>query len=281
LSSISKKQINLLTDAEIEDIYSRPKFDDNERDYFFQLSEDEHNLLKKYSGIKSKVFFILQIGYFKALQQFYKFSLEEVVDDINFIIKKHYSTVKNENKLSGTLWKEHYREQKSDILKLYGYREWSDSLKKITINHLEKLIRIHPKGNDTLRELFVFLENEKITIPSYRTIQDLFTQVFKTERDRLEKIVREIPSDFNNQLESIIKNDDGLTQLNVIRMDQKDFSYTALKLEVKKAEKIKELYRFCKTLIPSLQLSNNAVRYYGSLAEQYTPSRLRKLKKPQ
>ena len=64
-------------------------------------------------------------------------------------------------------------------------------------------------------------------------------------------------------------------------MDQKDFSYTALKLEVKKAEKIKELYQLCKTLVPSLQLSNNAVRYYGSLAEQYTPSRLRKLKKPQ
>ena len=33
-------------------------------------------------------------------------------------------------------------------------------------------------------------------------------------------------------------------------MDQKDFSYTALKLEIKKAEKIKELYHLCKTLDP-------------------------------
>jgi hypothetical protein len=278
---MSKKQINLLTDAEIEDIYARPKFKDVERDYFFQLSDDEHNLLKKYASIKSKLFFILQIGYFKAMKQFYKFTLDEVVDDLNYIIKKHYSSAEEEKKISGNLWKENYREQKADILKLYDYREWSDSLKKIAIDQLEKLIRIHPKGNDTLREFFVFLENEKITYPSYRTIQDLFTQVFKTERDRLEKIMREIPSHLNEQLERIIKNDDGLTQLSVIRMDQKDFSYTALKLEVKKTEKIKELYRLCKTLIPSLQLSNNAVRYYSSLAEQYTPSRLRKLKKPQ
>lgn len=278
----NKERLNLLTDAEVEDIYSRPKFnDDNERDYFFTLNEGEHNLLKKYTSIKSKVFLILQIGYFKAIQQFYKLSLNEVEDDVNFIIKKHYSTVENKKKLSGTLWKEQYRIQKSDILKLYGYREWSDSLKRTTINQLKKIIRIHPKGNDTLRELFVFFENEKITIPSYRTIQDLFTLIFKEERDRLEKIVQEIPSDLNRQLEEIIKNDDGFTQLNVIRMDQKNFSYTALKLEVKKATKIKELYRLCKTLIPSLQLSNNAVRYYGSLAEQYTPSRLRKLKKPQ
>ena len=61
---MSKKQINLLTDAEIEDIYARPKFDDVERDYFFQLSDEEHNLLKKYTSIKSKVFLISQIGYF-------------------------------------------------------------------------------------------------------------------------------------------------------------------------------------------------------------------------
>lgn len=276
----NKERLNLLTDSEVEDLYSRPKFNDEERDYFFMLNEEEHKLLKKYTSIKSKVFLILQMGYFKAVQQFYRFSLDEVKDDVSFVVKKHYSS-ENKKKLSGTLWKENYSEQKYDILKLYAYREWSDSLKKMTIDQLEKLIRLHPKGNDTLRELFVFLENEKITFPSYRTIQDLFTHIFKTERDRLEKIVQEIPSDLNKQLEEIIKNDAGLTQLSVIQIDQKDFSYTALKREIKKSEKLKKLYHLCKSLIPSLQLSNNAVRYYGSLAEQYTPSRLRKLKKAQ
>ncbi|PIR10203.1 MAG: transposase, partial [Gammaproteobacteria bacterium CG11_big_fil_rev_8_21_14_0_20_46_22] len=279
---MSKKQINLLTDSEISDLYSIPIFnDDNERDHFFTLGDAEHKLLKKYTSVKSKVYLIMQIGYFKAIQQFYKFSLDDVKDDVNFIIKKHYSSEENKKELTGTLWKDNYRTQKEDILTLYGYREWSYPLKKITVNQLEKLIRIHPKGSDTLRELYIFLENEKIIFPSYRTIQDLFTRVFKTERDRLEKIVLEIPSDLKKQLEEIIKNDGGLTQLNVIRMDQRDFTYTALKLEVQKVLKIKELYQLCKTLIPSLQLSNNAVRYYGSLAEQYTASRLRRLKKPQ
>lgn len=276
----NRERLHLLTDSEVEDLYARPEFNDDDRDYFFTLNEEEHTLLKKYKSLKSKVFLILQMGYFKAIQQFYKFSLDEVKDDVSFVIKKHYSD-KNRNKLSGDLWKENYSEQKSDILKLYGYREWSDALKKMTIDHIKKLIQLHPKGNDTLRELFVFLENEKITFPSYRTIQDLFTHVFKIERDRLEAIIQKIPGDLKNQLEEIIKNDNGLTQLSVIQADQKDFSYTALKLEIKKAEKIKKLYCLCKTLIPSLQLSNNAVRYYGSLAEQYTPSRLRKLKKAQ
>ncbi len=185
----NKERLNLLTDAEVADLYSRPEFNDEERDYFFTLNREEHHLLKKYTSLKSKVFLILQMGYFKAIQQFYKFSLDEVKVDVNFILKKHYSSEKI-RRISGAIWKENYGEQKFDVLKMYGYREWSDALKEAIIDRLEKLIRLHPKGNDTLRELFIFLENEKITFLSYRTIQDLFTQVFKTERDRLEKIVR-------------------------------------------------------------------------------------------
>lgn len=158
----NKEKLNLLTNAEVEDIYSRPKFnDDNERDYFFALTEREHKLLKKYTSIKSKVFFILQLGYFKAIQQFYKFSLHEVEDDVNFIIKKHYLSAENKKKLSGTLWKEQHRMQKKDILKLYGYREWSDSLKRITINQLKKLIRIHPKGMIRYVNYLFFLRMKK------------------------------------------------------------------------------------------------------------------------
>jgi hypothetical protein len=86
----NKERLNLLTDAEVSDLYSIPIFnDDNERDRFFTLSDDEHKLLEKYSSIKSKIYFIIQIGYFKAIQQFYKFSLDGVKEDVNFILKKH------------------------------------------------------------------------------------------------------------------------------------------------------------------------------------------------
>ena len=64
---MSKKQINLLTDSEISDLYSIPIFnDDNERDHFFTLGDAEHKLLKKYTSVKSKVYLIMQIGYFKG-----------------------------------------------------------------------------------------------------------------------------------------------------------------------------------------------------------------------
>lgn len=273
------ERINLLTDVEVTELYGIPQFDETERDYYFQLDNNEQNLLEKYTGIKSKLFLILQLGYFKAKKQIFKFSLENVIEDINHVIKKYYHSIDNKNTPTGHLWKEIYREQKSDILALYDYREWSDAFKEKIICQIEKLIRLFPKGNDTLRELFVFFEKEKITLPSYRTLQDFFTTAFRTERNRIAKIMRAIPDDFSKKLEEIIKNDNGLTQLNVIRLDQKDFSYTALKLEVKKVKQIEKLYQLSKTLVPSLELSNNAVRYYARLAEHYSASRLRKLQK--
>ncbi len=59
----NEERLNLLTDAEVSDLYSIPIFsDDNERDHFFTLSDAEHKLLEKYTSIKSKVYLIIQIG---------------------------------------------------------------------------------------------------------------------------------------------------------------------------------------------------------------------------
>ncbi len=90
-------------------------------------------------------------------------------------------------------------------------------------------------------------------------------------------MIEAIPIKLKNKLDEVVNNYQGLSQLNIIRCDQKDFSYSALKLEIKKVTQITELYQLCKTLIPSLQLSNNAVRYYAIMAEHYHASRTRKL----
>lgn len=273
------KHINLLTDAEVEELYSRPKFNKAERDYYFLLSDKEHQSLSQYRNLKSKLYFILHLGYFKASKQFYKFSIEMVQADVTYLIEKYFSPTQKPP--SGTLWKESYRQQKLEILSLCQYHEWSTEFIPKALGHLKKLIRLYPKGNDTLRELFVFLENQRITIPSYRTLQNLFTQVFKEEKERLDGVMLKIPKHLQLNLESLIKNDNGLSQLNIIRMDQKDFKYSAISDEVKKVALLRELYQLSKTIIPSLDISDNAVRYYALLAEQYSASRIRRLAKPQ
>ncbi len=82
-------------------------------------------------------------------------------------------------------------------------------------------------------------------------------------------------------MEGLIRQEDGLTHLNIMRTDQKDFQYTALKLEVEKAQNLSDLYLFCKSHLPKLCLSKNTIRYYADLADQYAPAHLRRLSKAQ
>jgi TnpA family transposase len=273
-------RIKLLSDVEVAELYALPKFDEIDREYYFSINENENKVLTKLIKPHTRLYFILQLGYFRAKKMFYKISSGAISDDILHIKKRYFSGGVNDVEFQEKLPKDSLLQQKVDILRLFQYQEWSNEIKPDVVAHLRDLIKLYPKGNDTLRELFVFLENKRITIPSYRTLQDLFTEAFSFEMERLSQSMLFFPKNIREKLDELIKNDDGFTPLNIVRSDQKDFNYRALRNEVKKAQLLSGIYELSKTTIPSLGLSTNAVRYYASLAEHYTASRMRKLRKP-
>lgn len=82
------KRINLLSNVEVIDLYARPDFNDDERELYFTLNEQEQIILNSYTTINTQLYFILQLGYFKAKQQFFKcFATAQY--DIKFILKHH------------------------------------------------------------------------------------------------------------------------------------------------------------------------------------------------
>ena len=78
----NKTRINLLSDAEIEELYNIPHFTKQDREIFFALSKNDYKLLNQYRTQKLKLYFILQLGYFRATQQFYSFDFQDVSEDI-------------------------------------------------------------------------------------------------------------------------------------------------------------------------------------------------------
>jgi hypothetical protein len=273
------KRIHLLSKPEIEDLYSLPQFNQDERRYYFSLSKSELNDLDLYKNVKTRLYFILQLGYFKATQQFYNFNFEDVKADIRFIFKTYLQT--NPLNLKGKISRNYNQKQKENILKLVGYSAWSETHSLQVESHLCELVKTYPKTHNAFRELLVYFEAKKIVIPSYRTLQDIFTKVLRIEQKRISSLILSFPKHLQKQLEDLIHHEDGLTQLNIMRSDQKDFQYTALKLEIEKTKKLSELYLFCKSCIPKLGLSKNAIRYYADLTDQYAPARLRRLSKAQ
>ncbi|NJK53119.1 MAG: transposase [Leptolyngbyaceae cyanobacterium SU_3_3] len=105
----------------------------------------------------------------------------------------------------------------------------------------------------------------------------MFTAAFTAEESRLQSLLMSIPTEWQEQLSELIEDEDKLKQLNLLRADQKDFRFTAVKFEIKKAQKIEGLYNFAEQFLPSLKISKNAIRYYADVVEQYAASRLRRL----
>jgi hypothetical protein len=162
-------------------------------------------------------------------------------------------------------------------LNLFDYKEWSSEYLDRVRSHICALIRFYPKSHGAVRQLLNYFDNTKITIPSYRIIQDMFTAAYSIEEDRINKLIFTIHDDQLKKLSDLIHKKDGFPQLNIIRSDQKDFQFTAVRSEVKKAKSISLLYDFSKEFIPTLKISKNAVRYYADIAEQYPASRLRQI----
>lgn len=277
------RYIQLLNNAELEALYAPPQLNDEEREFYFFLNEQELKLLDQYTQPQTALSFILQLGYFRAKHLFFDLNKNKtsLLDDIHHIARRYGCCDVGDDLSQFKIGRDSLRDQKRVILDLFNYRKWSVELAPAVCAHLSYLVKLFPKGNDTMRELLVFFEKERITLPSYRVIQDMFTESFSAEKDRLDKILLQLSDNIQTKLEALIKNNDGLTQLNIMRYDQKDFKYHSIRDEVKKARSLSELYSFAKTFIPELTLSTNAVRYYASLVEQYPASRLRKLNKSQ
>lgn len=269
------KRLYLLPDAEITNLYARPDFNADERKLYFSLNPTEEKALAEYSNTRTKVFFILQLGYFKAKYQFFSFNVDDVRADVDYIVSQFFQ--KTSLPLTGRPSRQYISLQKQAILDLFDYQDWSEEKKPMIESHLGELLKYYPKCHDALRQLWVYLDSQKIVIPTYRTLQDLFTQAFATETKRLDSILLQIPSVQQKQLADLIQCEKGITKLNVLRADQKDFHYTAFKAEIAKATELADLYAFSNQFIPTLELSKNAIRYYSDLAERYAASRLRRL----
>ena len=157
------KRIHLLSEAEIADLYARPDFNHSEKKIYFTLNACELDALNQYSNTRTRVYFILQLGYFKAKQQFFKFKFEDVRTDVEYILFNFFNST--DSALSGQISRNYINQQRGNILHLLSYQDWSSKYKPQIEVHICKLLRYYPKGHSALRQLLIHFNNQQIVIP--------------------------------------------------------------------------------------------------------------------
>lgn len=273
------KLLTVLSEAEQYAIYGLPDFDDAQRLEYLALSETELELAASRPGLHAQVYCILQIGYFKAKHSFFRFDWNEVEDDCAFVLSRYFIGDVFEHK--PITHHEHYT-QRGRIAALFGYRPWTSDFLPELAHQVESIVRRDVSPGFIAAELLIWLNEHKIIRPGYTTLQELISETLSAERRRLGGLLAEILDDETKaKLDQLLIRDDTLSQLAALKQDAKNFGWRQMAREREKRTLLEPLHRIAKALLPKLDVSQQNLLYYASLANFYTVHDLRHLKSEQ
>ncbi|MBF0290240.1 MAG: Tn3 family transposase [SAR324 cluster bacterium] len=268
-------RLQIIPRQEIEDIYGLPRFNDEEREYFFSLTSLEEHAMEHYRTPATKSLFHLQLGYFKAKRNFFILEKEVIASDIKYLQKWFPQITPNEIIAVSPATK---GRQQKDILKIHGYRLLGKVEREKLGTKAKYCATISIKPAFIFRELLKYLSEHRIVFPSYSTMQDLIGKTILKERQRIDNYFnKKLPSPALRQIESLLSIDEKDYALTKIKKDSKDFSHGQIKGDVKKRNQLLEVYRFSKVHLPKLKISSESVKYYASLIDHYSVKRLTSL----
>jgi TnpA family transposase len=276
----SNERLTILSEAEKTALYGIPDFDDFQRVEFFSMTDAERSLTLRRRGVLKQIYCLLQIGYFKAKQAFFQFSLDEVPpEDVTFLLQRYFP---GQTLTVEPLSTREYYAQRREIVALFGYRLWTDNDLPTLRDKTTLLARTDVTPTFLLAEMMVFLIGQRIVRPGYSTLQTIIRDSLSTERERLEQLVEAALTDASREaLHQLLVRESTLSDLAALKQDAKSFRYRQMGLEIQKRLTLAPLYAIAKALLPKLELSQLNIAYYASLANFYTIYDLRRLKSGQ
>lgn len=274
------RRLTILSAAEKLALYGLPNFDDFQRVEFLAMTDAERDLALRRNGLLAQVYCLLQTGYFKAKQAFFRFSLEDVPpEDIAFLLQRYFP---GQAPTMQPLNAKEYYAQRKEIAALFGYRLWSDEDLPTLLNKATLLARADVTPAFLLTQLMAFLIGQRIVRPGYTTLQTIIRDALSAERQRLEQRVEEALDDTARAaLQKLLVHENALSELAAIKQDAKNFGHKMMVAERQKRATLAPLYAMAKALLPSLDISQLNIAYYASLANFYTIYDLRRLKSGQ
>ena len=273
----TQERLRILGDDEIDTLYGRPRFTHEERVQYFALSPTEKAALVQLHSIKSQVFFIRQLGYFKARSLFCTFTLQEVKEDAKYILEHYFP---DKQIVDVNIAKVTRLKQQHLIRELFNYR-YCDARERQTLDvKAQQAARVCGKPIYVFRELLHYLQQQCVVLPGYRFMQDTVSQALGDEQDRLVALMRDhlTPPDIE-ALRRLLADSPGLYEITQLKHEPRDFSAGEIKREIRRGDQIQLLYRRAEQLLPVFEISNESVKYYASLVSYYSVYKLKRLNK--
>jgi hypothetical protein len=250
--------------------FGEPKFKMEQRKFYFDLTQEEHQYLNTLTSDVSKLHYILLSGYFHS--SFTIFSLDQIdvpQDDINFICDRFKLNADKYQISRSTLNKHQFTI--CDLSLVSQYR--SNKHRQLLIKKAEGFAKLHIKPIFIFTEIVQRLLDFGLTMPSYREFQMVISNAIRTEESRIIKLLKNIPDKINNDINELLASDKEINLTAIITLP-KNVSNKEIETEIARLKRLNHLYTFTSEFIPTLKLSLESVKYYSSLVKYYGRSKL-------
>ncbi len=180
-----QKRLQILGDEEIENLYGLPRFTPKEQMEYFTLLPKEFTAIEQLPRIRSRIYTILQLGYFKARHLFFTFSFSIVEKDLKHIQERYFPNFQL-NKLE--LGKVTRLNQQRLILELCNYHTCDSEARTALKSKARTAARVGGKPIYVFRELVHHLEEQRLVAPGYSIMQTVVGQAITYEQNRLSTV---------------------------------------------------------------------------------------------
>jgi len=198
--------IKILPSQNIKRFDNPPEFSGEQRKQMFAVQNWVLDLLGTFTSPINKVGFVLQLGYFKAVNKFYT-SKKYHQKDVEYVAR---SLKINFNKVKITDYKDRtFLRHQETILEETGFKKFTPAMKELLIKEAELLTSRQSKPRLIFMSLVDFLQTKKIQVPSYNTVAEIITESLKEfERNLVQIIDSTLTEDEKKLVEDLLEKED-------------------------------------------------------------------------
>jgi hypothetical protein len=267
--------IKILTSKDIEIFDCPPKFNEEEREHFFNLPVWAVSLVETFRTPTNKVGFILQLGYFKAVNKFFSSSKFYQID-IQFIAKKLniYVDTISLSQYTRTTFERH----QEIVLEKLGVRKFDESTKPFLLKEALSLCSKQMKPRLIFMSLVDFLREKKVEIPNYNTFAEIISDALRDfEKSLIATIEKRLSIEEKQLLDELLKFGEEYLEgekqdakikrykITLLKKTNQSTRPSRIKENIRDLQCIQSLFQKIEPVIEGLNLSPGLIQYYAQV----------------
>lgn len=259
--------IKILPPRNINLFDNPPVFTGEQRKQMFTAQNWVLKLLETFTSPTNKIGFILQLGYFRAVNKFYT-NKKYHKKDIEFVAR---NLKINSNEISITEYKDRtFLRHQEIILEKIGFKKFTPEIKKELVTEAELLTSRQQKPRLIFMSLVDFLQTKKIQVPNFYTLAEIITESLNNYENKLVQIINEsLSKDEADLMDDLLEKEDSETvsryTLTALKSHSHSIRAGKIKENIEDYEYLEMLFQKIYPVLDRLQLTPKMIKYYADV----------------